>query len=146
MINHDHQSRFSYHLPIVLAVFGLLLLLILPIHSTNGVQNIPEQKISPPAESSNNEPNIIEAVKKPPEPKTTQTPDKSIISQKPPKAVIITCADMVDEGLYESIKRRTEQALQQGATYIIYQIDTFGGRVDSAIEIYNYFMQLQFNK
>jgi membrane-bound serine protease (ClpP class) len=60
---------------------------------------------------------------------------------KPPKAVIITIADMVDPGLFESLKRRTETALEQGATIIIYKMDTFGGRVDSAIEIYDYFLK-----
>jgi membrane-bound serine protease (ClpP class) len=59
---------------------------------------------------------------------------------KSDKAVFIVCSEMVDEGLYESIKRRTQTALDGGATYIIYEIDTFGGRVDSAIEIWNYFM------
>lgn len=56
------------------------------------------------------------------------------------KAVVIVCADMVDDGLYESIKRRTEIALAEGATYIIYQIDTFGGALHSAISIWDYFM------
>jgi membrane-bound serine protease (ClpP class) len=59
----------------------------------------------------------------------------------PPKAVIITIEEMVDEGLYESIVRRTEAALAQKTNYIIYEIDTFGGRVDSAIKIYDYFLQ-----
>ncbi|MCP4712951.1 MAG: hypothetical protein GY869_30355, partial [Planctomycetes bacterium] len=62
-------------------------------------------------------------------------------SEKPPKAVVITCAEMVDEGMYESIVRRTEAALADGATYIIYQIDTDGGRVDMAVKIWEYFMQ-----
>jgi len=58
----------------------------------------------------------------------------------PADAVVIVCAEMVDQGLYESIKRRTETALAQGADYIIYQIDTFGGRLDSAIAIWDYLM------
>ncbi|MCK4627450.1 MAG: hypothetical protein KAT56_00530, partial [Sedimentisphaerales bacterium] len=57
------------------------------------------------------------------------------------KAIFIVCAEMVDEGLYESIKRRTETALAGGATYIIYEMDTFGGRVDSAHNIYQYILQ-----
>ncbi len=56
------------------------------------------------------------------------------------KAVFIACSEMVDEGLFESIKRRTEAALEDGATYIIYEMDTFGGRVDSAIAIYDYIL------
>jgi len=58
------------------------------------------------------------------------------------KAVFIECAETVDEGLYESIKRRTETALDDGATYIIYEMDTFGGRVDSALSIYQYILQV----
>jgi membrane-bound serine protease (ClpP class) len=47
---------------------------------------------------------------------------------------------MIDEGLYESIKRRVEAALEDGANYIILEMDTFGGRVDSAIAITNYLL------
>lgn len=59
---------------------------------------------------------------------------------KPDKAIFIDCSEMVDEGLYESIKRRTKTALADGATYIIYELDTFGGRVDSAIAIHTYIL------
>jgi len=62
-------------------------------------------------------------------------------ADRPAKAAIITVSEMVDEGLYESIKRRTEAALSEGATHLIYQMDTFGGRVDSAIDIYTYLLQ-----
>ena len=58
----------------------------------------------------------------------------------PPQAVVIIIDKVIDQGLYESIKRRTQEALDGGATYIIYQVDTHGGRVDSAIEIWSYFM------
>jgi len=57
-----------------------------------------------------------------------------------PKAAVITCSEMIDQGLYESIKRRAEIALADGATHIILEIDTFGGRVDSAIAIWDYLM------
>jgi len=66
---------------------------------------------------------------------------KPAFADKEPKAVFIIVEEMVDEGLYESIKRRTEAALQGGANYLIYEIDTFGGRVDSAIAIYDYILQ-----
>ena len=56
------------------------------------------------------------------------------------KAAVITCHDMVDEGLLESIKRRTETALEQGADYLIYDIDTFGGGLFAAYEISDYFL------
>ena len=75
----------------------------------------------------------------PNQPKTKDRPDPA--AGKPPKAVIITIADMVDPGLVDSLIRRTEFAIDQGATIIIYEMDTFGGRVDSAIEIYDYFLK-----
>jgi len=56
------------------------------------------------------------------------------------KAVVITCHDTVDEGLLESIKRRTETALEQGVDYLIYDIDTFGGGLFAAYEISDYFL------
>ena len=67
-------------------------------------------------------------------------PVRKLTVDLPPRAVVIVIDKMVDEGLYESIKRRTEEALDLGATCIVYQIDTFGGRVDSAIKIWDYFM------
>ena len=62
----------------------------------------------------------------------------SELADKLSKAVVITCQDMIDEGLYESIKRRSEAAMADGATHLIFQMDTFGGRVDSAVAISNY--------
>jgi membrane-bound serine protease (ClpP class) len=56
------------------------------------------------------------------------------------KAVIISCHDMIDEGLYKSIKRRTEMALAGGCEYIIYDIDTYGGDLFAAFDISNYFL------
>ena len=56
------------------------------------------------------------------------------------KAAVITCEDMVDDGLYRSIERRTKNALEQGCTYVIYDIDTFGGDLMAAYNIWEYFM------
>ncbi|MHC4564761.1 MAG: NfeD family protein [Planctomycetota bacterium] len=50
-------------------------------------------------------------------------------------AVVITCHKMIDDGLLESIKRRTAAALEQGADYLIYDIDTFGGGLFAAYSI-----------
>ncbi|MBN2271306.1 MAG: hypothetical protein JXN61_11870, partial [Sedimentisphaerales bacterium] len=55
-------------------------------------------------------------------------------------AAVITCHDMVDEGLLESIKRRTNAALGQGVDYLIYDIDTFGGGLFAAYDISDYFL------
>lgn len=54
------------------------------------------------------------------------------------KAAVITCKDMIDDGLYKSIRRRTQLALSQGVEYLIYEIGTYGGLLDSADEISKY--------
>jgi len=51
------------------------------------------------------------------------------------KAAVIICEGMIDEGLSDSIDRRTEIALDKGADYLIYEIDTYGGFVQAAVEI-----------
>ena len=50
-------------------------------------------------------------------------------------AAMIDCHGMIDEGLYQSIVRRSNAAIAAGADYLIYDIQTYGGRVDSADEI-----------
>jgi len=56
------------------------------------------------------------------------------------KAAVIVCKGMIDEGLYKSIERRTNIALDEGATYLIYEISTYGGLVDAADKIAKYFI------
>ena len=53
-------------------------------------------------------------------------------------AVIIPCTEMIDDGLYQSIKRRSKEAQAMGATYLIFEIDTYGGLVKSADDIATY--------
>jgi len=67
-------------------------------------------------------------------------PNTSPDQLPPAKAAIITCEDMVDDGLYNSIKRRTQIAMEQGCTYIVYEIDTFGGELMAGYNIWEYFM------
>lgn len=50
-------------------------------------------------------------------------------------AAVINCHGMIDEGLYKSIVRRSEEAVAAGADYLFYDIQTYGGRVDSADDI-----------
>lgn len=61
----------------------------------------------------------------------TEIPDEAV-------AAIITCEGMIDNGLLQSIKRRTQEALDMGATHLIYEIDTYGGLVISADQISEY--------
>lgn len=55
-------------------------------------------------------------------------------------AAVIPCQGMIDNGLHESIRRRTEIALEQGAEYLIYEIGTYGGLLQSADDISKYFI------
>ena len=56
-------------------------------------------------------------------------------------AAVITCKGMIDNGLFESIKRRSDEAITAGASYIILEVGTYGGLVKSADDIYKLFMQ-----
>jgi membrane-bound serine protease (ClpP class) len=56
------------------------------------------------------------------------------------KAAVIVCKGMIDDGLFRSIKRRTQTALDDGVEYLIYEIETYGGLVQSADDISKYFI------
>ncbi len=56
------------------------------------------------------------------------------------KAAIITCTGLIDDGLYQSIQRRANTAIDMGADYIIFEIETYGGLVKSADDISKYFI------
>jgi membrane-bound serine protease (ClpP class) len=45
---------------------------------------------------------------------------------------------MIDNGLYKSIKRRSELAMENGVEYLIFEIETYGGLVKSADDIAKY--------
>lgn len=55
-------------------------------------------------------------------------------------AALIPCKGMIDDGLYRSIKRRTQLAIDDGATYLIYEIGTYGGLVKSGDDISDFFI------
>ncbi len=52
-----------------------------------------------------------------------------------PEAVVIPVEGMIDLGLPLTVKRGIEQAEAENAEYIVFMINTFGGRVDAATEI-----------
>ena len=60
---------------------------------------------------------------------------------RPAKAAIISCKGMIDQGLLESLERRGETAIDAGADYLIFEIETYGGLVDAADSIAKYFIQ-----
>ncbi len=51
------------------------------------------------------------------------------------KVSIIPLSGMIDGGIYNSLKRRVEIAKENGSNLIIFEIDTFGGQLESAFEI-----------
>lgn len=62
-------------------------------------------------------------------------------ADKTVQAVVITVHEMIDDGLFQSIKRRSEEAMEGGADYLIYEIETYGGLVQSADDISKYLIQ-----
>jgi membrane-bound serine protease (ClpP class) len=60
--------------------------------------------------------------------------------KEPVQAAVIVCKGMIDDGLYKSIKRRTEIALASGVDYLIYEIETYGGLVAAGDDISKYFI------
>ena len=67
-------------------------------------------------------------------------PDSASAESPTVKAAVIVCEDMIDDGLYKSIRRRTQIALDRGAEYLIYEINTLGGLVSAAYDISEYFL------
>ena len=63
-------------------------------------------------------------------------------SENLPKAVIIPVEGMVKELLYTTIKRRTEKAIQEGCTLIVYRIKSNGGEVGAAFKMSNFVFNL----
>jgi len=56
------------------------------------------------------------------------------------KAAVIVCKGTIDDGLFKSIQRRTQTALDEDAEYLIYEIGTYGGLLQSADDISKYFI------
>lgn len=56
------------------------------------------------------------------------------------KAALIVCKGMIDDGLYKSIQRRTQIALEEGVQYLIYEISTYGGALQASDDISKYFI------
>lgn len=59
------------------------------------------------------------------------------------RGVIITISDEISDVTTESIKRRVEIAKEKGADVIIFEVDTPGGYVTSALDICNYIKNLE---
>jgi membrane-bound serine protease (ClpP class) len=61
----------------------------------------------------------------------------------PGDAWIIIIRGDIDPGMVTFVRRETSRALKQGAAFLIYEIDTFGGRVDSALQISSFILSVQ---
>ena len=65
-------------------------------------------------------------------------PNATRIDSPAVAAAVIVCKGMIDDGLYKSVRRRTEIALDRGAEYLIYEIGTYGGLLKSGDDISKY--------
>jgi len=57
------------------------------------------------------------------------------LSRVTPRVIVIPIVGTIDEGLAAFVERSVEQARRDGADAILIEINTFGGRVDSATSI-----------
>ncbi len=55
-----------------------------------------------------------------------------------PKAVIIPVEGMVKKLLFTTMKRRTEKAIEEGCTLIVYRVKSDGGELGAAFDMSNY--------
>jgi membrane-bound serine protease (ClpP class) len=72
------------------------------------------------------------------EPNEPNEPNDSNEDSQTVRAYVIPCKDLIDDGLFKSIQRRTNFALDRGAKYLIYEIGTYGGLLKSADDISKY--------
>ncbi|MHC4220821.1 MAG: NfeD family protein, partial [Planctomycetota bacterium] len=66
--------------------------------------------------------------------------DVNSVDESIAKAAVISCKGMIDDGLFQSIKRRSELAIEAGADYLIYEIQTYGGLLKAGDDISKYFI------
>ncbi len=66
----------------------------------------------------------------------------SLSSSQPPKVYSVPVKGVIDLGLSGFVKRALEEAKANQASAVIFEIDTFGGRVDAAVNIVNYIEEL----
>ena len=68
-------------------------------------------------------------------------------AQEPPassgSAWIIPIRGDIEPSLTAFLRREARRALSQGAEYLIFEIDTFGGRVDAALQITSFIMSVR---
>jgi membrane-bound serine protease (ClpP class) len=60
-----------------------------------------------------------------------------------PRAWIVPIKGDIEPAQTAFVRREARKALSQGAEYLIFEIDTFGGRVDSALQITSFIMSVK---
>ena len=80
-----------------------------------------------------------------PEKAATQTPanNAAAFPATGGKAWIIPIQGDIEPSLAVFVRREAQKALSNGAGYLIFEIDTFGGRVDSALQITSFIMSIK---
>jgi membrane-bound serine protease (ClpP class) len=64
----------------------------------------------------------------------------------PNNVSIIPLSGMIDGGLHDSLERRADIAKENGSDLIIFEIDTYGGRLEPAFEISEYISNIKYAK
>ncbi|MEE9176012.1 MAG: NfeD family protein [Thermodesulfobacteriota bacterium] len=64
----------------------------------------------------------------------------------PNNVSIIPLSGMIDGGLHDSLERRVGIAKENGSDLIIFEIDTYGGRLEPAFEISEYISNIKYAK
>jgi membrane-bound serine protease (ClpP class) len=64
----------------------------------------------------------------------------------PNNVSIIPLSGMIDGGLHDSLERRVDIAKENGSDLIIFEIDTYGGRLEPAFEISEYISNIKYAK
>lgn len=62
-------------------------------------------------------------------------PDSAKPSVSAPKVIVIPIEDQVDFGLHAFLKRAVDEALAQKPDYLVFQVNTYGGELQSAFDI-----------
>ncbi|MGL1901377.1 MAG: ATP-dependent Clp protease proteolytic subunit [Fibrobacterales bacterium] len=68
-------------------------------------------------------------------PNKSKQPFSSSSKIESPTAAVITLEEMVDPGMADYVERAISQAVSQSPQYIIFEVNTFGGRLDAAFNI-----------
>lgn len=66
-----------------------------------------------------------------------QATEEEVFFEPDNHIVVVHLEDMVDDGMHVLVQRAVREAQENRALAIVFEVDTFGGRVDSAVDIAN---------